>query len=271
MVSKPILCSRNNAIIEERAENNDYKTAELKDRIELLMEDNQSLKTDLQQSSKAELDLKKRISQLENQLAEEHTRSKKGGIEQQSLVEIKYTLDRQPVSEVRDKVFGFIDRLIDKTTAINSERLTLASIKNSEASQDLVQAVEDVQRSFQLQAELLQIYEEITPAQNAVVPNVPAEAKKKDKVNQVEALLQQNHHQQYQTLTQRRPSFKAPEPVSPREVIVEPPLIVKKTGVFAFYSLFLWFMGIVTTLTVIEYVSVTDWAVDTPAASHIVY
>jgi hypothetical protein len=122
-----------------------------------------------------------------------------------------------------------------------------------------------------LQSELLQIYEEITPAKHSE-QLVPATQIKVDKI---EALLQQNHHHSngpISTVSHRRPPVPSQHtPYTKTEIYVDPPVIVKRTGAFAFYSLFLWLLGILTTLMAIEYISVADWAVDAPAIANLVY
>lgn len=189
-----------------------------------------------------------------------------------SLKDAEYTIANQPVLEVQEKVYGFIDKLLDKTMTLSQDRMALFEHVNGsksagELSSGISAAFDDVQRSFQLQNELLQIYEEITPTKSSE-QLVPATQTKVDKI---EALLQQNHHHSNaptSAITHRRPSFHS----QPRtETYVDPPAIVKRTGAFAFYSLFLWFLGILTTLVAIEYISVADWAVDAPAIANLVY
>lgn len=195
-----------------------------------------------------------------------------------SLKDAEYIIANQPVHEVQEKVYGFIDKLLEKTMTLSQDRMALYEHVNGvksavELSSGISSAMDDVQRSFQLQSELLQIYEEITPPSSKTSEQlVPAPPTKVDKI---EALLQQNHinsHGPTPTVTHRRPSFHSqPTTTGKTETYVDPPAIVKRTGAFAFYSLFLWFLGILTTLVVIEYVSVADWAVDAPSISNLVY
>lgn len=193
-----------------------------------------------------------------------------------SLKDAEYMIANQPVHEVQEKVYGFIDKLLEKTMTLSQDRMALyehiSGTKSAvELSSGISSAMDDVQRSFQLQSELLQIYEEITQTSKTSEQLVPAPTNKVDKI---EALLQQNHinsHCPTSTVTHRRPSFNSPTSAGKTETYVNPPAIVKRTGAFAFYSLFLWFLGIVTTLLVIEYVSVADWAVDAPSIGNLVY
>lgn len=182
----------------------------------------------------------------------------------QACRDLIYTLENQPIQEVKSKVMQFVDGILTKTHALNEDRQKLygqlASMEISgttgEITTDLTGAMDDLQKSLKLQNELLQIYEEInttTPPKSSL-PSLPSPEQ------------QSEESEARPLLVHRRPSILGHE-----KFTEESPKIVKRSGVFAAYSLCLWFLGILTSLLVIEYASVADWAAEAPAISNIVY
>jgi hypothetical protein len=174
----------------------------------------------------------------------------------------------QPVLEVRDKVYNFVDKLLDKAKDLSDERVLLHGHLEAiqTPSSDIAAALEDVKRGFQLQSELLQYYEQITPASTVQVIEDKSGAVLTNE-DRIEVLLNQSH-QPPVPVNRRRPSSKtveSSEPSRPTETMrlmdtKRPMGIAKNRGVFAVYSLGLWLLGILTTLTLIEYASVSEWA-----------
>jgi len=197
-----------------------------------------------------------------------------------ALQDLRYTLEHQPVKEVREKVFGFVDKLLDKTVTLSEDRIRMyeqltGNSSNSNLTTDLSGAVADLKRSFELQAEILDYHQRISPTVGGQQQeqNVPEQNQEMSPGDKIEALLQQNHHQVSPSLVRQRTTSLA-QPLRPPhpDSAIESPRLVKNKGVFAAYSLFLWFLGIMTTLSVIEYVSVADWtAMDVPAIANLVY
>lgn len=167
----------------------------------------------------------------------------------------------QPVLEVRDKVYNFVDKLLDKAKDLSDERVRLHGHLEAiqTPSAEIASALEDVKRGFQLQSELLQYYEQITPA--ATAQNLPP-ADQLSNEDRIEVLLNHNHQSAPQ-MNRRRPTTKAIESFGPTDRLLEgkrPVSLLRNGSVFAVYSLALWLLGILTTLTLIEYASVSDWS-----------
>ncbi len=179
----------------------------------------------------------------------------------QSLVKV---LQKQPIAEVQTKVTTLIDDLLGRTLSLREDRTKLFNqyaplmSDNSIAglATDLTSAVSDVQRSFELQSEILEFYEHIQEKESiSDLSSHSSGSRRASRDRVIDNLLSHD--------SRRRPQHES-------LAAVDSPTIVKKGGVFAVYSLSLWFLGIVTTLLVIEYVSMADWAVDIPI-SNLVY
>lgn len=244
----------------------DDKIGELRERVKFLSEENELLRTDLNSCNRKEIDLKREIVKLEESLENksEPVNQFAPVINHGAVQELICSLENQPIEEVKSRVMAFLNQNKETSQATKSEEI-------QSATESLKEALKDVQKGFQLQSELLEIYEELQQQQepsaqqskiNSTDSSAPSRAPQPPTLS----------GQPQQTITHRRTSsdngasaVTAPA-ISPKlhainttdGELIDAPRIVRRTGLFAFYSLFLWSLGIITTLLVIEYVSLTD-------------
>lgn len=160
-----------------------------------------------------------------------------------------------------------VDDLLGRTVQLNDDRTRLYEqispyITNNltgGSAESLTGVLSDLKTSFELQSELLQIYEEINPTADQIVPSSPPTS---ISPHIVDSDLDK-------TVDLETPLLS--ETVLDDEIVNRGPKIVRRTSMFAFYSLALWFLGILTSLVVTEYLSTSDWALESLSDSKLIF
>lgn len=180
--------------------------------------------------------------------------------------ELVRTLEKQPVRKVQAKVVSLIDELLSRTFAMNADRSKLFNqvVPKEHAPElvdDITLAMQDLERGYQLQQELIQMYEEITPGAHLDTGSkAPIPVTVSGNANQ--------------TVRQRKSTPLITEVIDGEddgESDDRSRLVKGSGGYLALYSLALWFLGIVSAIFIVEYVSIVDWAAEVPAAASLIY
>jgi hypothetical protein len=173
-----------------------------------------------------------------------------------------------PVHEIKSTVTGFVDDLLDKTLQIGQERLKLydqvapyleSNNANEATVPSLLDAFDDIQDSYRLQSEILEIYEEIRPtvSKPMIEQNVVQSTDVQERIKGIErgiSLLRDNLTDVPQHM-ERSAGWKS-------------------SGALVLYSLILWVLGIITSIAIAEFLVNSSWALESglsPAYSKVVF
>lgn len=173
-----------------------------------------------------------------------------------------------PVHEIKNTVTGFVDELLDKTLQIGQERLKLYDqvapiLEKNNANEAIVptllDAFDDIQESYKLQSELLEIYEGMKPTMSKPIVDQQTTVQSTDVQERIKGI-------------ERNISLL-------RDNLSDVPHMERSSGwkssaALVLYSLFLWFLGIITSLAIAEFLANSSWALESglsPVYSKVVF
>lgn len=154
-------------------------------------------------------------------------------------------LRRFPIDEVKARVGELLDDVLETTLRIGQERLDLYDkiepyVKQADAqAETIATAFQDITESLRLQSELLTIYEELGCGEST-----------SSTLGQYETRLSELQ----QSVSQLQGDVRSFEP--------RPRGTWSRAGMFAFWSLSLWVLGILTSLLTIEFLATSEWALE---------
>lgn len=171
------------------------------------------------------------------------------------LVELR----RCPVHEIKSTVTGFVDELLEKTLQIGQERLKLydqvapylEGSSREAAVPTLLNAFDDIQDSYRLQSELLDVYEKIKPLPKSTAASISQSSDVQQRIKGIEeniSLLRNDLSHVPQNLQSSAGGWKS-------------------GGALVLYSLILWILGIITSLTIAEFLASSTWALESGFSS----
>lgn len=173
-----------------------------------------------------------------------------------------------PVQEVSTAITEFVDDILEKTVSINQDRLKLHDqlapyVSSFNMPSTINGMVADMQESLRLQSELLEIYQEITPINQRQSSTQMVSNENNQTLESVQQRIK-DLHEQLQRVNEVKVDISSPTTSSFRW----------PSGLFAMFSLIMWALGIVTSLMVAEFMSTSEWALQSgwsSANSAIIY